>query len=98
MITIPHHPDYRKNQDKAGDLLPCVICGRGIKSENPKMVHVHNGGTSIVTEEEAKTLDPAADMYFFPIGPCCLRKHPEIKPYAHKAIPADYVPPEKRFP
>lgn len=84
MITIPYHKDFQKNQEKAGDLLPCVVCGRGIKAKNPRMVHVHDGGASIVTEDEAAKLNPNADMCFFPIGPCCLRKHPELKPYIQR--------------
>lgn len=77
-------PDYHRNMEKAGDLPTCVICGRGIKAENPPMVHLHDGGWCIVTEEEATALSPNADMGFYPIGPECLRKHPEIKPYVHK--------------
>jgi hypothetical protein len=77
-------PDYRKNQEKAGDLPTCVICGRGIKAQSPKMVHLHDGGSAIVTETEAAELDAAGDMYFYPIGPECLRNHPEIKDYVRK--------------
>jgi hypothetical protein len=75
-------PDYHKNLERAGDLPTCAICGRGIKAKNPQSVHVHAGGAAIVTEEEAAILSAAADMGWFPIGPECLRKHPEIKPYA----------------
>jgi hypothetical protein len=85
MITIPFHRDFNKNQERAGDLLPCIVCGRGIKAARPRMVHVHNGGTSIVSEEEAAALDPAGDLFFYPIGPCCLRAHPEIRLYVQKS-------------
>lgn len=74
-------PNYHKNMEKAGDAPTCVICGRGITSANPRMVHVHCGGWTLVTEDEATHLDPAADMGLFPIGPECLRRHPEIRPY-----------------
>ena len=86
MITLSPltPPDFHKNLEKAGDLPTCVICGRGIKSENPKMVHLHDGGAAIVTEAEAATMDPAADLCFYPIGPECLRKHPEIKNYVRQ--------------
>ena len=73
--------DYHKNLSKAGVLPTCAICGRGIKATNPRYVHIHNGGRAVVTDEEASTLDPVADMGVFPIGPECLRKHPEVRPY-----------------
>lgn len=84
MIKIPFHNDFHKNQENAGDLPPCVVCGRGIKAENPRMVHVHNGGVSLVADGEMTDLSPFADCGMFPIGPCCLRKHPELKPYVLK--------------
>jgi hypothetical protein len=38
-----------------------------------------------VSEEEAAALDPAGDLFFYPIGPCCLRAHPEIRLYVQKS-------------
>ena len=82
MQQLPSTPhDYYKNMEKAGDLPTCVICGRGIKAEHPRMVHVHDGGLAVVTNEEAATMNDAADLGLYPIGPECLKKHPRIKPY-----------------
>lgn len=65
------------------DCQPCIICGRQVR--DPRyMVHVHDGGDSIVTEVEASMLSESADMGLFPIGPDCLKAHPEIKPYVQE--------------
>lgn len=60
------------------------MCGRAV-TKPQWTVHLHNGGESLVTEEEAAKLDAAGDMGCYPIGADCLRKHPEVKPYAHPA-------------
>jgi len=81
MITVPKHPDYSKNSAKPSEHYPCVVCGK--PASNPRyMVHLHNGGSTIVTEDEAEQLDPAGDMSLYPLGSDCLKKHPELKPYA----------------
>ena len=61
----------RKKGD--GDCLTCVICG--LSCPNPKVeVHLGNGGSHLVTADEAKE-DPAGDMYWYPIGPECWKKY-----------------------
>lgn len=92
MIRIPSHPRYLENLDRCGDATPCIVCGKAVT--NPRyMVHVHNGGTHLVTEEEAVTMNPAADLYYFPLGRDCYRKHPELQPYAYKVTDnSDYDP------
>ena len=82
MIKIPYSPNYSDNRNRSSriDALPCAVCGKAVS--NPRYwVHVHNGGSHLVTEEEAATLDPAADMYSFPLGRDCYRTHPELQPY-----------------
>lgn len=84
MIEIPTHPNYSKNSDRCpANYMPCVVCGKGINPESrrTKWVHVHNGGTHLVTEEEAATMNEAADLGNYPIGNDCLKKHPELKKY-----------------
>lgn len=74
--------DYFKNMRKAGDLPTCIICGKGIKSEHPNMVRVYD--RTIVGEVEYKNwraTDCSRDMGLNPIGPECLKQHPEIKEY-----------------
>lgn len=84
MIRIPSHPRFYENRDRYGAATPCVVCGKGVT--HPRwMVHVHNGGLDLVTEEEAATLSDAADLGWHPLGSDCYRKHPELQPYAMKA-------------
>src|SRR5258706_7089060 len=85
-MEIPYHKDFHKNQERSGngEYPPCIVCGRGIKAANPAYVHVHCGGSHVVTEAHAATLSPGADLGFYPIGPCCLKKHPELRPYTHR--------------
>lgn len=82
-------PDYWKNHDgpygpRAGADYPCLVCGRGCASSAPH-VHLHGGGTLIVTSEEAAQLDAEGwggeDMGAYPVGRDCLRRHPELRPY-----------------
>jgi hypothetical protein len=88
MIKIPTHTDHTKNSRNAvtDSTLPCVVCGKPTKTDKARHIHLHLGGTHAVTEREADELNEAgqedADMGAYPIGSCCLRKHPELKPYA----------------
>lgn len=81
MIHIPMSPDYSKNAKKVkGDTYPCVVCGK--PCPRPQyMLHLWDG-THAVLEEETATLNPMADLGMYPVGSDCLRKNPELKPYA----------------
>jgi hypothetical protein len=83
MINVPHHPNYHKNSDgMPGECLPCVVCGKPIKMDTARYtVHLHDGGSVLVTEAEAATMDPSADLGCYPIGADCLRRHPELRSY-----------------
>lgn len=84
MIQIPYHPNFSTNRDRCkDDELPCVVCGKGVKT--PKnWVRIVNGGTWIGTAAEGDA-EPAADLGYYPVGSDCLRKHPEIKEYARNS-------------
>lgn len=82
MIEIPTSPNFREPQQSGHG--PCIVCGRAVKSKRPSFVFVHCGGTHAVTEDEADNLDPRASLGFQPIGPECLRRFPELKPYSRK--------------
>ena len=88
MINVPSHK--RRTPRRTGrwraDSTPCYICAEPIREERIKhMLHIHCGGGVAVTEAEAKALNASGeeggDMGCFPIGPDCLRQHPELKPY-----------------
>jgi len=82
-------PDWHKRWKSLLGTAPCLLCGRPVKlTSQTAWVHQHNGGASIVTEEEAAELDPRAEMGWWPIGPDCLKSHPELKPYVQR-VPLD---------
>lgn len=92
MIKVQRSTHYERNTERypcrAGE-DPCLVCGKPIKQANQHhMVHLHNGGWTAVTEAEAAELDArdhakgvTADLGGWPIGPDCLRQHPELLPY-----------------
>lgn len=88
MVRIPFHPRYIENRDRCGVAYPCVVCGKGIVKPR-YMVHVHNGGLDLVTEDEAAQLSEAADLGWNPLGRDCYRKHPELHPYVTQVQPSD---------
>lgn len=61
---------------------PCVICGRELK--NPRLyLHVVDGGSKIIDPDESWE-DESSDLGMLPVGPECVRNHPQIKPYVIK--------------
>lgn len=97
-IEIPFNDDFGEQMDRTGShgRSPCIVCGR--QCPNPRyMVHVHGGLQTIVTEEEAEQLnnsdESGGDMGMWPIGTDCLKKHPELRPYAQEQVvikPSDW--------
>jgi hypothetical protein len=92
MILVPYSPDRQRNERRSRPKpyhVPCLLCGRPVHPERAPWVHLHQGGASLVTEAEAQQLNASGeeggDMLFFPIGPECWRKHPELHPYQAKA-------------
>ena len=87
MFIIPSHADYSRNQEKCKeDEYPCIVCG--LPCPNPMwMVRIWYGSEAVM-EEEAAVLEisaPGGDLGMQPLGTQCLKKHPELKPYAVKA-------------
>lgn len=95
MIDIPRIKNYHDNSERTNangeGNCPCIVCGRAINMDRPHwMVYVHGGGSVIVTETEHTEMNRAnerGDLGCYPIGPECLRKHPDIKPYAIRVKP-----------
>lgn len=78
MEPIRRNENYR---EATGEEPPCIICGRPIIDEDAAhWIHVGNGGSHAVTEAEAAA-DPTGDLGFYPVGPHCWRRHPELYPY-----------------
>lgn len=78
------YPDFVENSAKCTDgCQPCIVCGRSVKKPT-RMVHLSDGGTYLVTEEEAKQMSDRGDMGMWPIGPDCYHNNPEIQPYVQE--------------
>ena len=76
--------DYVKNRGRRGNDAPCVLCGR--RCNNPKLyMRVIDGGSAFGDPSLPPDSVPG-DMYSFPIGSCCLRKHKALVPYS-KSLP-----------
>jgi hypothetical protein len=87
-INTIRSADYGKHAARCGEYEPCLICGRPIK-QIAKYVRVHEGGATIVTDEEADALNAAgresADFGVQLIGPECVREHrAALAPYIRK--------------
>lgn len=81
MLTIPKSPKHNANMDRAGELEPCIVCGKGIKNlDKAKWINTVFGSEAIMPHEEAQ-FKPGELSGSFPIGLDCLRRHPELKPY-----------------
>lgn len=83
MLKLPVHASYGKNYLGVGEYDPCCVCGKAVKAPRTYL-HVHAGGAAVVTEDEARTLPANADLGMQPVGPECLREHPELKPYVQR--------------
>ena len=84
MIELPRSVNYGVNQDRypcRGNQYECIVCGKPVNVPAKSIVRVHDGGSAVVTNEEAETLDANADLGMHPVGQDCLRRHPELKPY-----------------
>lgn len=84
MIAIPYNTKLiEKNEKQYGmnDGSHCIICNKPVDmvGKNTAFVRII-AATAIGTPTEAEA-DPDADMGLYPIGPDCLRRHPELKPY-----------------
>ncbi len=84
-LEVKSDPEYVKNAKRCKDgELPCLICGRPVKSPRAKSVHVFYGNL-VVTGEEANLIydeeGEGGDLGYYPIGSDCLKKHPELEKY-----------------
>jgi hypothetical protein len=72
-------PESTKPYREPCEKDPCVVCGREVK--NPRhYLEVVDGGAYAAVPGSADVND-AGYVGGLPIGPDCLRQHPELKPY-----------------
>jgi hypothetical protein len=90
-IAVPYNDDHHEQCERTGAMRdgyePCIVCGRAVNvGKNHWRVRVHDGGSRIMHDTEADKLNElgfaASELGSHPIGPDCLKKHPEVKPYA----------------
>jgi hypothetical protein len=75
-------PNYDRNESRCEpDETPCKLCGRPIKDQSKaKQLHFGTGNAVLITEDEPE-VGTADDCGYFPVGPNCARKYPELKPF-----------------
>lgn len=63
----------------------CLLCGRPVYLDaQPKYIRMGTNNCAITDAEAAA--DPRLDQGCFVVGPECLRRHPELRPYAQVAL------------
>lgn len=81
-MNIPHSPDRAERRRRHGG-EPCVVCGREVKNPSLFLECIGGGESECVLPGTADVADPGY-MGLLPIGQCCLRRHPGLKPYVVK--------------
>ncbi len=66
--------------------MPCAVCRSPVNVDGHQLwLWVHLGGNHAVTAAEGERLNAAghsgADLGRQPIGPNCLKKYPQLKPF-----------------
>lgn len=84
MKSIKTKMSKRYNENANSNDNPCIICGKECKPGS-QMLWAHGGSLEMVVTFEYGTelnkTDPGADMGCWPIGPDCLKKNPQLKPF-----------------
>lgn len=83
-IEAPREPAPRSLRDshrpgQTGDWYPCFICGVPCNPATAKLIHLCGGGSLV--RDHADPCGGDGCLAGYPVGPTCLRRHPEIKPY-----------------
>lgn len=75
----------RARERRSGDASPCIVCGLPV-TKPVYYCHVVAGGSrALHAEDEALYVSDGGDMSHLPVGTDCLRRNPELKPFATKA-------------
>jgi hypothetical protein len=82
LTTYPEHQSFLKRDRQrqgAREFPVCWLCG-AYCTANPPMLQLAGGGFTATDPN-----DPNEDPWHQPIGPNCLKKHPELLPYVVSA-------------
>lgn len=77
-IDPPMSPNWFKNFHDSREHDPCIVCGKEVPNVRHEVIQ------DITTNELISPDDADAgseDAIVVPVGPDCLRKNPELKPY-----------------
>ena len=92
-LEVMRSPRYNDNEDASRCrhifCEPCVICGKAVNTAKRYwMAHIHDGGVTIVSEDEAESINALGrgylDMGGYAVGPECA-KDPVLRPYLVRA-------------
>jgi hypothetical protein len=75
----------KARRSRFGSAYECIVCG--LPAPAPKFYcHViEGGGVALHPDDEALYVPDGGDMCNLPVGADCLRRNPQLKPYATKA-------------
>lgn len=86
-IPLPISPNLSANRDRypsTGDAWPCCVCGKPVNIKaRPYWLRLLVGGKVVTTETDTE-IPEGQDLGCHPIGADCLRRHPELKPWASR--------------
>lgn len=89
LLDLPERSNnYHRNAERHAG-VPCVLCGKKVETKKSHWDLVVVSGYAVArSDEEAKQYEidrcgsHAGDYGAEPIGPDCLRNHPDLKEYA----------------
>ncbi len=68
-----------------GSAYGCIVCGLPTPSPRFYCHVIEGGGVALHPDDEHLYVPDGGDMCHLPLGSECLRKHPQLKPFAIKA-------------
>lgn len=88
IVEIPQSENYYNGPAAYGDRLTCIVCNRPVTAKNPAYLRVvESGGYAVLPQFQDEYDGDAGDLGLYPIGPNCLRRYPQLKPYIQRIKP-----------
>ena len=88
-MAIPHQPApeamARARRARAGDAYDCVVCGLPTPKPRYYCHVIGGGGVALHPDDERLYVPDGGDLSHLPVGVDCLRRNPDLRPYAVKA-------------
>lgn len=77
-LAFTRSPNFQDNLRRAGDSNGCIVCGKAVQPGAP---HIRMDTSGRAITDQYGDAHSAQDQGAFPIGPDCLRKNPQLRPY-----------------